>query len=249
VFEVYIALGDSMSIDFYPAQDAERVGLDVREDIGSASLLFRNESSLFPDFDERDLQTRFSGIQYKNLAVDGATCEDSLLQDYFPQDEMNQLANQGRALVTLTLGGNDLLHARRRSQGDDLKSLQKEFFAVQERYEKVVLLIREKFSDCVLMLTTVYDPTDGSGILPTTSPLYGGDLPIEFLEQFNSFVRDLARSHGLLLADVHKHFLGHGATCGTAENFWFWPASPIEPSYRGASEIRRVWLATLDSHV
>jgi hypothetical protein len=58
-------------------------------------------------------------------------------------------------------------------------------------------------------------------------------------------VRVLARESGrILLADVHRHFLGHGATAAEPDR-WYWKRNPIEPNARGASEIRRVWLETM----
>ena len=48
------------------------------------------------------------------------------------------------------------------------------------------------------------------------------------------------------LADVHAHFLGHGVLA-PEEDRWYWRRSLIEPNARGASEIRRLWLEVLDS--
>ena len=93
------------------------------------------------------------------------------------------------------------------------------------------------------MLTTVYDPTDGTGRLPGLES--AGRLPLEYLDRFNRTVRDLAgASDGVLMADVHRHFLGHGMTAPERDR-WYWQRNPIEPNARGASEIRRVWLETI----
>jgi hypothetical protein len=54
-FDLYLALGDSMSIDFYPAADAGRDGHVGRDTIGAADLLYENDSELFPDFTGHDL--------------------------------------------------------------------------------------------------------------------------------------------------------------------------------------------------
>jgi len=51
MFDLYLVLGDSMTIDHYAAEDAHQRGLTEREDIGSASLLFRNDSHLFPEIE------------------------------------------------------------------------------------------------------------------------------------------------------------------------------------------------------
>jgi hypothetical protein len=60
VAAVYVALGDSMSIDDY----AGGVGR------GAASLLFRNRDTDFPDWAGRDLAT--AGYTAQILARDGA---------------------------------------------------------------------------------------------------------------------------------------------------------------------------------
>ena len=57
-FEVYIALGDSMTIDDYPAGDAERLGLNCRKDIGAAALLYKNDPQLFPELETIFLMTK-----------------------------------------------------------------------------------------------------------------------------------------------------------------------------------------------
>jgi len=246
MFDTYIALGDSMSIDFYAAQDAGRLGLASREDIGAAALFFSNDDHLFPEFSTRDLITRFPAIRYFNLCIDGATSEDLL--SAVRLKDVEKISSQS-ALVTLTLGGNDLLEAFRRNVGSGSEQMARAAMSVLQRYEQVIRAVKERLPDGIIVLTTVFDPTDGTGILPTTSPIYDTALPIEYLNHFNDFVKSCAKSHSALLADVHKHFFGHGAGCGSADDFWYWKASPIEPSYRGSSEIRRVWLEALEGHL
>src|SRR5438874_12676135 len=69
---------------------------------GAASLLHRNRDGDFPDWAGRDLATAGLGVQV--LARDGATTAD-VLQRQLPQ------VTQAPALVTVTMGGNDLLAA------------------------------------------------------------------------------------------------------------------------------------------
>lgn len=247
MFDIYVALGDSMSIDFYPAQDAESAGISTNEEIGAASLFYRNDSDLFPEFAGQDLSTEFPGIKFQNLAFDGATCED--LNSEVRWSELST-TDGARVLVTLTLGGNDLLNEFRRNTASDLKSLNEVSQAIGERYFSVVQLIQKKLPNSLLIITSVFDPTDGTGILPISTPIYNSKLPIEYLITFNRYcVERIARSDAILFADVYKHFQGHGAECGASDQFWFWKPSPIEPSYQGASEIRRVWLTTLRGYL
>jgi hypothetical protein len=47
---------------------------------------------------------------------------------------------------------------------------------------------------------------------------------------------------------VHERFLGHGVSVGERER-WYWRYNLIEPSARGASEIRRVWWECLSNRL
>jgi len=98
--------------------------------------------------------------------------------------------------------------------------------------------IRAAAPKALLVLTTVYDPTDGTGRMPGTRDL----LPVKFLHIFNDRVRAAARHiPNSAFADVHGHFMGHGITA-REEDRWYWSGSIIEPGIMGASEIRRIWL-------
>ena len=70
-------------------------------------------------------------------------------------------------------------------------------------------------------------------------------LPLDLLDRFNDHIRTLASgTPNILLADAHRHFLGHGVSAAEADR-WYWKRSLIEPNARGASEIRRLWLDAL----
>lgn len=146
-----------------------------------------------------------------------------------------------RNLITLTLGGNDLLSVYMSTKLSDTDALLDAMIALQKRYIQVLGVITELLPNSKLILTTVFDPTDGTGVM-ASSRFFGDRMPIEFLTQFNNFVKKCAAESGALLADVHQHFLGHGANACSPADFWYFAQSPIEPSSRGASEIRRVWL-------
>ena len=104
-FTHYIALGDSISIDLYPAEDVARrhPGKANSDRLGAASLLVQNDDRLWPEFRGRDLKSRFPDIKPTDLTADGATTETLLRQvDRIPRSDEP-------ALVTITAGGNDLL--------------------------------------------------------------------------------------------------------------------------------------------
>src|SRR3954453_6388314 len=89
---VYLALGDSISIDAYAGGPGR----------GAASLLHRNRDDDFPDWAGRDLHTL--GYTLRNLTSDGATSA-GVLRSQLPQVDLRV------DLVTLTMGGNDLMTA------------------------------------------------------------------------------------------------------------------------------------------
>jgi lysophospholipase L1-like esterase len=226
----YVALGDSMSIDLYPEHDArDRLGVE-HIGLGAASLLFRNVDALWPEHAGRDLATPFPTMAFINRTSDGAFIDTVL--------EWQLAGLRDVSLATLTVGGNDLLAALALSSaGAD--AVRVEVAAIHDRYARLVGTLRDALPDALLVLATIYDPTDGTGLLPP-SP---GRLPIELLKQTNERIRALARTTpGCALADVQMHFMGHGVHAGDS---WYWPTSPIEPSARGASEIRRVFWAAL----
>jgi acyl-CoA thioesterase I len=203
---------------------------------GAAALMHRNRDDLWPEFARTDLATLCPGIEARVLAWDGAMIEDVLTEELV---RTVRDTTSARLLVTLTAGGNDLLDALTVE-----RKLAEVLEEISGRYAELVSTLRDEFPAAALVLTTVYDPTDGSGLLPELSDRYGR-LPIEHLQRFNDHVRRLAgRTAGARLADVHRHFLGHGVSAPPAER-WYWRGSLIEPSARGASEIRRVWWRVL----
>ena len=248
MFSHYFALGDSMSIDLYPALHLgetdvavalERtVGAGEIARVGAASLLHENSARHWSDFDGRDLATLFPGVGFTNLATDGATIGDVFADQILELPERDER----ETLVTLTVGGNDLLTAfgGHRGRASLMTQIVRDTI---EAYDHVVRAIRAALPNATLLLTTVFDPSDGTGRIPGV--FEGATLPLVHLETFNTHVRELAaRTPGARAADVWQHFLGHGVNAPEAER-WYWKRSLIEPNAEGASEIRRVWLEAL----
>ena len=106
----YVALGDSISIDEYPGLDwQERQGLAApAPGLGAASLLRSNADGAWPQFRGLDLETHFGALHFESLATDGGTTTD-VLDIQIPQLEGHDPDQS--TLVTLTVGGNDLLQA------------------------------------------------------------------------------------------------------------------------------------------
>jgi lysophospholipase L1-like esterase len=226
-----------MSTDHYPTCDVRDLDLppDHLDPLGAAALLYRNDDDRWPEFRGRDLRHHSPGGEFLSLAEDGAMIDDVTTEELA---RLGRDSNDPDILLTLTAGGNDLLDALVAG-----RPLDKAVSRIAARYTDLVESVREELPQATLVLTTVYDPTDGTGILPGLE-VYGR-LPLEYLRQFNDHVRETSRmTPGTALADVHRHFLGHGVSAPGPDR-WYWHRNLIEPNARGASEIRRVWLEVI----
>ncbi len=145
-------------------------------------------------------------------AQDGATVSSMPAQ-------ARGLTVEGEAIALITVGGNDLLSRPDMGQGAEMQH----FAQALESFLQS-LPIRPIF------LGNVYDPTFGDDSLN-----FLGIEPSVVRQShrlMNGVLAELARHYGALV-DLHTHFL-------TGDPSWF--TEIIEPSLRGASEIRRCFL-------
>ncbi|HET9454222.1 MAG TPA: GDSL-type esterase/lipase family protein [Gemmatimonadaceae bacterium] len=243
----YIALGDSMSIDLYPALDAGEIEVSVALEwdsragqvapLGAASLFHRNVDDRYPEFESRDLVSRYGDIAFANLSEDGAT-----IGDVFGSQMLEITESDESTLITLTIGGNDLLSAF--EARPDPRRLAAVVRDVAEAYEMLVESLERTRPNAALILTTVYDPSDDTRTIPGLFE-GAGKLPLEALHDLNARIKRVAtHARRAAVADAYTHFQGHGVTAPEAER-WYWKRNLIEPSATGASEIRRLWLDAL----
>jgi lysophospholipase L1-like esterase len=247
-FVRYVALGDSMSIDLYPALDAGEIDVAVALErvasagavapTGAASLLYRNDDQRYPEEQGADLVSWYPGIELLNLAEDGAT-----IGDVFGEQLPRLVESDERTLITITVGGNDLLSAfENRPRRSLIEAIARD---VAEAYDFLLDALRRARPNALILLTTIYDPSDRIGRIPGVLE-DAGKLPLHVLDGLNAHIRTLARgTPGVALADVYEHFLGHGASVTEADR-WYWRRSLVEPNALGAHEIRRVWRDALD---
>jgi len=247
VFTHYFALGDSMSIDLYPALDAGEFEVAVALErvptagsvapLGASSLLYCNSEERWPDDVGNDLSSMYPDLAFVNLATDGAT-----IGDVFGEQNTQLTDSDEPVLLTLTVGGNDLLSAFGTRPRPVL--LDKIVSDIIEAYDFLVDTLRGRFPNGQLLVTTVYDPSDGTGKIPG---VYDdrGPLPIHTVDRLNDHIRALAiGTPRVLLADAFAHFRGHGVSAAEDDR-WYWRRSLIEPNARGASELRHLWLDAL----
>jgi lysophospholipase L1-like esterase len=235
---VYVALGDSISIDEYAGGPGR----------GGASLLARNRDDDFPDWSGRDLSAQHGRLEFHLLAVDGGTTR-TLLESQLPRLEASGLAP---AIVTLTIGGNDVLSA----YGDTARA-QEAVHVVGLRVGHVLdrLAPLMRAPDDPIVVGTVYDPSDGTGDASRVG-LPPWPEVVDVLAELNARLRAVAEEKGARLADIHRHFLGHGLLAGNPAqpdprpvDRGLWYCNVIEPNAWGAAAVREcLWRVLGEEH-
>ena len=230
----YVALGDSISIDDY----AGGVGC------GGASLLYTNRDDDFPQWRGRDLASSHPGASFTLLATDGATVRT--LRDV----QLPRLASLGvePTLVTLTIGGNDIMSA----YGDT----QAARAAIEEVADVLAWVLTEL--DGLLALAgrmvvgTVYDPSDGTGEAGRLGLPSWPDA-VAVIAELNGMLRHVASAHGAAVAEIEQRFRGHGVLAGdpsqpqprpAERDLWY--CHVIEPNAWGASGVREAFGTALE---
>lgn len=149
------------------------------------------------------------GARLVHLAQDGGTV-DSL------PGQLRRVENAGPAVALVSVGGNDLLRGLLLDRGPGFEAFRRKLSAFLS-----ALPLRP------VLLANVYDPSVGDDRRNFTGVSI--HQARENHRRMNDILADLASEHGVLV-DLHGHFLGGYAS-------WF--TSTIEPSLRGASEVRR----------
>ena len=208
--KLYLALGDSISIDEYPFRETGVAN------IGAASLFAET------------LRRRDPGILFDNLTADGATTDD-VLRWQLPRIR----ATPDPAIVTITAGGNDLL-LNLRATRPPVRLVE----GVLDRLTRIVDEVERMIPNATILLGTVYDPSDGTNIIDGERL----DREAKWLARVNEGIRALASRDGVVLADIHAHFLGHGSTV-PEEQRWYWSQLIFEPNAEGARQVAKLWSA------
>jgi lysophospholipase L1-like esterase len=231
----YAALGDSISIDDYAGGRGR----------GGASLLFANRDEDFPEWRGRDLRAAHPGTTFSLLATDGATTR-TLLQAQLPR--LRTLGVQP-SLVTLTIGGNDLLAAY-----GDTSGARDVIARVQAAVDTALAELAGVCAPSArIVLGTVYDPSDGTGDAARLGLPPWPDT-VAVIGELNDALRTVAARHGAVVAEIAKLFQGHGLLAGdpsrreprpAERDLWF--CDLIEPNAWGAGGVRAAfWAAAHD---
>jgi hypothetical protein len=125
----------------------------------------------------------------------------------------------GPAVALVTIGGNDLLTGLAADRGGGIM-----------RFERTLDAFLRALPVRPILLGTVFDPTFGDDSRNFLS--VDARIARPNLNRINGVIAELASHYGQLV-DVHGHFL-------RGDPSWF--TRTIEPSLRGASEVRAVFL-------
>ena len=233
---VYAALGDSISIDEYAGGPG----------VGGASLFAHNRDDTFPDWCGRDLAAIHPGLRYHLFAVDGGTTE-TVLDHQLPQLERSGATP---AVVTLTVGGNDLLGV----YGDTPRA-RRVIAVVRRRVGQTLRRLQPlmRTPDDPIIVGTVYDPSDGTGDADRVG-LPPWPAVVDLLAGLNTELASVAAEHGAHVADIHRRFLGHGLRRGNPAQTHprpadrdLWYCNLIEPNAWGADGVRAAFWQALHS--
>ena len=211
-----------------------------------ARLLVHNAPT-WPDWEGRDLASRYPGIGVVDVSEGGAWTGTVLGDQLDRFEEQVSLPLEGEALVIMTVGGNDL------------QSVLLDPGAVDERVDKTVdnwaeiaayFLDEDRFPDgSTVLLANVYEPTDGVG--QAAGCFYGLNLSalLPSLHAANTQLRERAEALGFSALDLRGAFLGHGFHHSSpttphydADDPSLWLANDcIHPNPRGHHEVRALF--------
>lgn len=243
-----IGLGDSVTAGFgaSPGRSywSRLVDQPVEDD---ATLLGKCLRQLYPN------------LTATNLSQSGST---SLQHERYQLPKVPRDVS-AKAVVVMTTGGNDLIHSYGKAPpvegamyGATWEQARPWIAAFGQRLERMVTELKHRFpAGVTLCLATIYDPSDGTGVLRHTG-LRAWPDGVRILAGYNEEIRKTAARHPeVRVVEVHQAFLGHGFHCrhwwephyDRAEPFC-WLASNIEdPNDRGYDAIRRLmWNAVAE---
>ena len=171
---------------------------------------------------------RFPEFRGRDLRSAGPTTLVHHAQDGATVDDLPRQARglniSGRAVALLTIGGNDLIRGLSSDAGPGIAAFERQL----DEFLRA-LPVRP------VLIGTVYDPTFGDdrrNFLPVDQGLARRNH-----QRVNDVLSRMGATYGDVV-DLHTHFLRVDPS---------WYTSVIEPSLTGASEVRRAFLAKIDS--
>lgn len=219
--------------------------------------LIRENTDTYPEMAGRDLSSVLPNIEVRRHASNSS---NSLL--HVQTIRSLPVFKDEFGIVCITTGGIDLIHAYGKAEpeegamyGATWAQAEPWIANFRSRLDEMMLTLREKFpAGCVVMLATIYEPTDTVGDIENAGPMFWmpawpDGKPIH--TAFNDALKNCAAQHDhVYTADMYEVMLGHGIHCRDKDNphydaddpsYWFW-INLEDPNRRGYDAIRRVFL-------
>lgn len=213
----YIALGDSIAAGQVTSLPRDR---------GYVALV----SGLLEKLDASAAQP--TPLKTVNLAVPGETDESFVSKGQLSnfQNEISSVESRGAnlQLITLTLGGNDILQLQNKGNADRQAGLDR----FKTSFPAVISDIQQSLGNLkpTIVVTTYYDLSGGDPQVQNTDAWW--------VAQFNDVIRNTAQQRGLKIADLEPAFRGH-----IQELTWY--PLDVHPNNAGHAEIAKlVWQAS-----
>jgi lysophospholipase L1-like esterase len=167
-----------------------------------------------------------------NMATDGCSVKGVMAA-------LDRLLSNMPSVITLTVGGNDLLEfalGLRQHDGDvgGVASVDAAAESIISNY--TAICDRFKDFDCPVITNTIYDPTDGRNDIASMIGL-SADWRTAY-NRINDGIKFVARQRSFLCVDLQYLFTEHGI--GSAHP---WITKEIEPNLAGATAIASRWYA------
>jgi lysophospholipase L1-like esterase len=204
-------------------------------------LLANNDDDLYPNWQGRDLASKFESVDVDNSAINGTTsCDytsggiDDAVQAWLSEHTFAA----DRVIVVITLGGNDLLEPYGCGSQRDCAvycSSVEEATPWSNSYKQRMIRFIEAFQDGIpgqvdVFLADIYDPTDEVGDIENAE---GVDLPawpegFDVHAMYNQRISEVADATGAHLVNMRQAMLGHGIHHDDMSNPYY---DPNDPSY------------------
>ncbi|MBK8206379.1 MAG: SGNH/GDSL hydrolase family protein [Planctomycetes bacterium] len=242
-----LSLGDSVS-----------TGYGAPSGMGYVDLLQRNLDDAYPDMAGCELRKVLPNLKERRLAANSTNS----LQHVRDIQNLPVYGGDVFGIVCITTGGIDLIHKYGKAKpregamyGADWATAELWIANFNARLDEMMLALKQKFpGGCVVLVATIYDPTDGVGDIENAGPLFWlpawkDGYPVH--TAFNDAIKACAAKHDHVhVADIHAAMMGHGIHCRDEDNphydaddpsYWYW-VNLEDPNRRGYDAIRRVFL-------
>lgn len=242
--------------------DSVTAGFGVAPTYSYFGRLIKNPDDEFDDMQGICLSAVLPNLRAENLAVSGST---SIAHLEIIRETLKTQDADTFGLVTMTTGGNDIIHNYGRSPpregamyGAMIDQARPWIENFENRLGQMIELLEARFpGGCAIFLADIYDPTDGRGDAHSAGlPAWPDGTAIH--RAYNEVIRRCAaRRPSVHVVPMYDEFLGHGIHCTQpwqthyrCRDPHYWYAWNLEdPNIRGYDAIRRLMLIEIAKHV